>query len=159
MPAKFNHTVEKGLKPLRPWTEWLFDINGDIDVYLDIYPVTKGHMLFVPKGFIENWDRSKTNAPEQILTYSSGNPWELIPECMKQAYIQGNKMVQQGLCDGFNVGLNAGKASGQTVAFPHVHLIPRRDGDMKDPAGGIRYCIPDRGNYHTSPHYSKTDES
>lgn len=48
---------------------------------------------------------------------------------------------------GFNVGINAGTAAGQTVPHAHVHLIPRRVGDTPDPRGGVRGVIPDKMNY------------
>jgi diadenosine tetraphosphate (Ap4A) HIT family hydrolase len=56
-------------------------------------------------------------------------------------------MVADGECDAFNVGLNMGTAAGQTVMYPHVHLIPRRTGDVEDPIGGVRNVIPGKGNY------------
>ena len=45
------------------------------------------------------------------------------------------------------IGQNIGEAAGQTVMYPHVHLIPRRAGDMDDPRGGVRHVIPEKGNY------------
>ena len=48
---------------------------------------------------------------------------------------------------GFNVGINAGKSSGQTVFHVHVHLIPRRDGDVAEPRGGVRGVIPQKQSY------------
>jgi diadenosine tetraphosphate (Ap4A) HIT family hydrolase len=48
---------------------------------------------------------------------------------------------------GFNIGMNAGQAAGQTVMHCHVHLIPRRHGDVTDPTGGVRHVIPGRGTY------------
>jgi diadenosine tetraphosphate (Ap4A) HIT family hydrolase len=56
-------------------------------------------------------------------------------------------MVAAGECNGFNIGMNWGVAAGQTVMYPHVHLIPRRTGDVEDPVGGVRNTIPGRGNY------------
>ena len=49
--------------------------------------------------------------------------------------------------DGFNIGINVGKAAGQTVFHLHVHLIPRYAGDIPDPQGGVRHVIPAKGNY------------
>ena len=49
--------------------------------------------------------------------------------------------------DAYNIGQNIGEAAGQTVMYPHVHLIPRRGGDMNDPRGGVRHVIPEKGNY------------
>ena len=49
--------------------------------------------------------------------------------------------------DGYNVGSNAGEAAGQTVPHLHIHVIPRYNGDVEDPRGGIRHVIPGKGNY------------
>ena len=49
--------------------------------------------------------------------------------------------------DGFNVGLNDGPAAGQTVMHAHVHVIPRRHGDVADPRGGVRWVVPDKAAY------------
>ncbi|MDB4222075.1 HIT domain-containing protein [Amylibacter sp.] len=48
---------------------------------------------------------------------------------------------------GFNVGINSGKSSGQTIFHVHIHLIPRRDNDIKDPRGGVRGVIPNKKSY------------
>ena len=49
--------------------------------------------------------------------------------------------------DGYNVGFNCGGAAGQSVMHFHCHVIPRYLGDMENPKGGIRYCIPEKGLY------------
>ena len=49
--------------------------------------------------------------------------------------------------DGFNVGLNAGRAAGQTVEHAHVHVIPRFVGDVPDPRGGVRWVLPESAVY------------
>jgi len=48
---------------------------------------------------------------------------------------------------GFNIGVNDGESAGQTVFHRHIHLIPRRDGDVEDPRGGVRHTIPGKGYY------------
>ena len=48
---------------------------------------------------------------------------------------------------GFNVGMNNGYTAGQTVDHAHVHLIPRRQGDVQDPTGGVRGVIPGKASY------------
>ena len=109
-----------------PWTDTVPELsNSHVTVFRDAYPVAEGHLLFVP--------RANTN--------------ESIVVAMSQALLTGRQMVQNNQCDAFNVGINIGEAAGQTVMYPHVHLIPRRSGDCKDPVGGVRNVIPGRGNY------------
>lgn len=107
-----------------PWTE-LIEEDYHVKVFRDIYPVTDGHLLFVPKY----------------------NTIAVLMDCFESAVKDGIHRVQKGEWDGFNVGLNYGEAAGQTVPWPHVHLIPRRKGDMEDPTGGVRHVIPEKGNY------------
>jgi ATP adenylyltransferase len=52
--------------------------------------------------------------------------------------------------NGFNIGVNNGTSAGQTVEHCHVHLIPRRPGDVADPRGGVRQMIPGKGYYGES---------
>lgn len=60
----------------------------------------------------------------------------------KEAILEGDLSVS-----GFNVGVNIGKSAGQTVFHVHVHLIPRREGDVKNPRGGVRGVIPEKQCY------------
>lgn len=107
-----------------PWTE-LVEEDYHVKVFEDKYPVTPGHLLFVPKY----------------------NTVAVLMDCFESAVNDGIQRVKNGEWDGFNVGFNYGPAAGQTVEWPHVHLIPRRKGDMEDPTGGVRHVIPERGNY------------
>jgi diadenosine tetraphosphate (Ap4A) HIT family hydrolase len=107
-----------------PWDS-LVEEDYHVKVFSDKYPVTEGHLLFVPKY----------------------NTVHVLMDCFEQAVQDGIKRVHEGEWDGFNVGFNYGQAAGQTVEWPHVHLIPRRKGDMEDPTGGVRHVIPERGNY------------
>ena len=107
-----------------PWKEALVNTK-DFVVFKEGYPVTEGHILFVPRE--ENW---------QSLT-----------KCMEAAYKWGYDWVERGYCDAFNIGQNCGEAAGQTVMWPHIHLIPRRKGDMEKPEGGVRHVIPHMGSY------------
>ena len=108
----------------KPWKDVLIDTR-DYTVYRDGFPVTEGHILFVPKE----------------------ETWEHLEKCYKAAYAWGYEWVQNGYCDAYNIGQNVGEAAGQTVMYHHVHLIPRRSGDMEDPRGGVRHVIPKKGNY------------
>ena len=59
------------------------------------------------------------------------------------------KLIEQedSTVTGFNIGMNCGEDAGQTVFHCHVHLIPRRKGDMEEPKGGVRGVIPDKRTY------------
>ena len=59
-------------------------------------------------------------------------------------------MEEDSKIQGFNVGVNSGRVAGQTIFHCHVHLIPRRTGDLEDPRGGIRGVIPSRMKYHAT---------
>lgn len=107
-----------------PWTD-LVEEDFHVKIFKDKYPVTDGHLLFVPKY----------------------NTIPVLMDAFEDAVRDGIKRVISGEWDGFNVGLNYGPAAGQTVEWPHVHLIPRRTGDMPDPTGGVRHVIPEKGNY------------
>jgi diadenosine tetraphosphate (Ap4A) HIT family hydrolase len=113
------------LDGIAPWDNLVKD-QPMVMVYLDRYPCTPGHRLYVPKqNDNANW----------------------IVKAMEEALADGNHMVESGECDGFNIGFNSGTVAGQTVMYPHVHLIPRRKGDVEDPVGGVRNTIPGKGNY------------
>ena len=120
-------TLEQAQKDGRaPWTN--VEINTrDFVVYNDIYPVTEGHTLVVPKQ----------------------STIEDINRCMKFAIEMGQQNVDSlsNNITGYNVGINMGKSAGQTCMYPHVHLIFRRDGDMEDPKGGVRGVIPSKQKY------------
>ena len=114
---------------IAPWDNEI-DNRGRVVVYLDRYPCTPGHRLYVPKD------------------NDNGN-W--VVRAFEEALADGQYMVDQGECDGFNIGYNSGQAAGQTVMYPHIHLIPRRTGDVEDPVGGVRNTIPGKGNYRKWP--------
>lgn len=117
--------LEKALNEKRaPWTNIEYRTK-DFWVFRDAYPVTEGHLLFVPTKIEGN------------------NLWE----CFKAAYKFGYEGVSSEKWDAFNIGQNVGEPAGQTVMYPHVHMIPRRKGDMEDPRGGVRHVIPEKGNY------------
>ena len=112
-----------------PWPDVNIVHEGEnIVVYKDGYPVTEGHLLFVPKRV--------------AVSHSLD-----IMRCFKMAYQRGTEGVENGEWDAFNVGINNGEAAGQTVMWPHVHMIPRREDDTPNPKGGIRNVIPLKGDY------------
>ena len=107
-----------------PWTE-LVEEDYHVMTFRDMYPVTEGHLLFVPKY----------------------NTIAVMNDAVVSAIRHGEKKLLDHEWDGFNLGMNVGEAAGQTCSWPHVHLIPRRKGDMPDPTGGVRHVIPEKGNY------------
>lgn len=94
----------------------------------DAYPLTDGHTLIVPRRHVA--DLFSLSSPEQAAL------WNLTVAIR-------DKLAREGVAD-FNVGANVGAAAGQTVGHAHVHLIPRRSGDVPDPACGIRCVVPNR---------------
>ena len=115
-----------------PWSDVEISTR-DFIVYRDKYPVTEGHTLIVPRE----------------------NTHEAIMKCFNFGVTMGydNVVSEKTNITGYNMGINIGKSAGQTCMYPHVHLIFRRDGDMIDPAGGIRGVIPEKQKY------SKKDNS
>ena len=117
-----------------PWKTPIGETNHYL-VFKDKYPVAEGHLLFVPK--------------EDHIVY--------LDKCFIGAYNQGQLWLKEKFCTGYNIGINMGEDAGQTIMYPHVHLIPRREGDLGryengtpyDPTGGVRNVIPDKGNYKT----------
>ena len=123
---KYETLSEAQAAGAAPWDDVIRE-DFHVVVFRDRYPVTPGHLLFVP-------------------VYNSAG---VIRDAFGDAVVEGERMVAAGECDAFNVGLNMGIAAGQTVMYPHVHLIPRRIGDVEDPVGGVRGVIPGQANYKT----------
>ena len=101
-------------------------------VIYDGFPVTEGHCLVVPHRIYADYFESTT---EEISGLNS-----LVFETRKL-------LAENYSPDGFNIGINCGRAAGQTVPHLHIHVIPRYQGDMKDPRGGVRGVIPSRQKY------------
>jgi diadenosine tetraphosphate (Ap4A) HIT family hydrolase len=102
-------------------------------VIKDAYPVSEGHALIIPKRHFDSYFDIKQ--PELNAVQS------LLSETQKQITQSDNSVT------GFNIGINQGKDAGQTIFHCHIHLIPRRAGDVENPRGGIRHLIPGKGGY------------
>lgn len=98
----------------------------------DGFPVSPGHTLVVPRSHVP--DLFDLEADEIAAV------WRLVG-------LMRDELARDRCPDGFNVGVNAGAAAGQTVWHAHVHVIPRYVGDAEDPRGGIRRVIPKRARY------------
>ena len=100
---------------------------------IDSYPVSEFHSLIVPKRHVETYFEL-TNDEIQACN-------ELILKTKEKI------LKQDSSVKGFNIGTNAGKFSGQSIMHCHIHLIPRRKGDVEDPRGGVRGVIPAKQEY------------
>jgi diadenosine tetraphosphate (Ap4A) HIT family hydrolase len=108
---------------------------ANVAVFADGFPVAAGHLLCVPR-----WNNNVT-----------------IHDAFKTAFDIGHAKAVQGEWPGYNVGMNCGSVAGQTVMYPHVHLIPRREGDCEDNVGGVRGVIPGQANYKKSSYKTPLD--
>lgn len=102
-------------------------------VVKDGFPVTQGHVLVIPKRHVADFFGL---SDDEVLACN-----QLIKELRLKI------MDEDELVKGFNVGMNAGAAAGQTIFHCHIHLMPRRDGDVENPRGGVRHTIPGKGFY------------
>jgi ATP adenylyltransferase len=99
----------------------------------DGFPVTEHHTLIIPKRHFADY-ADATSAEVAAMN-------RLMKE-QRRAIADMDQSVT-----GFNIGLNCGASAGQTIFHTHMHLIPRRDGDVAQPRGGVRHTIPGKGNY------------
>jgi len=108
------------------------EANAHAVAFADGYPVAAGHTLVVPRRHVASvFDL----AAEEYAAL-----WALV------AAVRARLAARAG-ADGFTIGVNDGVAAGQTVGHAHVHVIPRRAGDVGDPRGGVRWVLPERAGY------------
>jgi len=98
----------------------------------DAFPVTEGHTLIVPRRHVSTIFQL---SPEDLAAL-----WAIVGEVRKRLH-------KDLTIDGINIGVNDGSAAGQTVEHAHIHVIPRRKGDVPDPRGGVRNIIPSKAHY------------
>ena len=106
---------------------------GSVFAIHDKYPVTEGHHLVVTKRHVADYF---------AMSYNEKRDAEALLSLLKRQMLEDDPSVQ-----GFNVGMNCGQVAGQTVMHAHIHLIPRRVGDVEDPRGGVRGCVPEKMGY------------
>ena len=100
---------------------------------IDSYPVSEFHSLIVPKRHVETYFELTS---------------EEIQACNELILKTKEKILKQDTSvKGFNIGTNAGKVAGQSIMHCHIHLIPRREGDVERPQGGVRSVIPKKQHY------------
>ena len=101
-------------------------------VIRDKYPVSPGHSLIIPVRHAETYFDLTEEEKAQL--------WRLVDLVKKE-------LETEFRTGSFNVGFNVGSVAGQTVSHCHVHIIPRFEGDMDDPRGGVRGVIPNKQKY------------
>ena len=99
----------------------------------DTYPVSQNHCLIIPKRHVIDYFEL-TN--EELIACN-----DLI-KIVKQQVVNKDESIKA-----FNIGTNAGKIAGQSIMHCHIHLIPRREGDVDNPQGGVRSVIPKKQHY------------
>lgn len=106
---------------------------GSMFALRDKFPVTKGHHLVISKRHVADYF---------ALSYQEKRDAEALLSLLRKQIAKDDPSVQ-----GFNIGMNCGEVAGQTVMHAHIHLIPRRAGDVEDPRGGVRGCVPEKMSY------------
>jgi diadenosine tetraphosphate (Ap4A) HIT family hydrolase len=102
----------------------------------DLYPVSPGHTLIIPRRHVASF---------RELT---ADEWAAVHRLAKAVF--EDLAARDGAVQACNLGINDGRLAGQTVPHAHIHLIPRRAGDVRRPRGGVRGVIPGKADYPTS---------
>jgi len=111
-------------------------LEGELAVAIaDAYPVSPGHTLVFPRRHAEDFFA--------LTDDEQAGVWALAREVHR-------RLNRDRSPAGCNVGINVGRAAGQTVDHAHLHVIPRYEGDVADPRGGVRWVIPKRARYWVS---------
>jgi diadenosine tetraphosphate (Ap4A) HIT family hydrolase len=95
--------------------------------------VTEGHTLIIPK---------RHTADYFDLVPAEVSAVNLLLQDQRKRLLAADSAIE-----GFNIGVNCGEVAGQTIFHCHVHLIPRREGDVENPRGGVRHVIAGKGYY------------
>ena len=98
----------------------------------DQFPVSKGHILIIPYEHTETWFIASEEVRLEMML------------ALSELKVRLDKDYNP---DGYNIGINCGEAAGQSVMHLHVHLIPRYQGDVDVPRGGVRGVIPSKQTY------------
>jgi diadenosine tetraphosphate (Ap4A) HIT family hydrolase len=98
----------------------------------DSYPASPGHTLVIPRRHVASFFDLTTDE---------------VAACMLLIKEEKKRLDKEFNPDGYNIGVNVGPAAGQSVLHVHIHIIPRYNGDVENPQGGVRHVIPKRGHY------------
>ena len=102
-------------------------------VIRDAYPVTTDHTLIILN--------------EHNKTYFDLRDKDIIQLNNIIKFQKDSLIGKDNSITGFNIGINNGEKAGQTIFHAHIHVIPRYNGDVENPRGGIRHVIPGKGDY------------
>jgi ATP adenylyltransferase len=108
-------------------------VRGGVYAIRDLYPVTEGHLLMIPRRHTTDFFSMTVGEREDAFA--------LIDDLVRRVKEEDPAVT------GFNIGMNCGESAGQTVMHAHIHLIPRRRGDTPNPRGGVRGVIPMKMTY------------
>ena len=107
--------------------------NESFFVVRDSYPVTKYHSLIISHRHISNFF--------DLSDYEFNNLNKILKK-ERQSLLDLDKNITA-----FNVGVNSGVDAGQSIMHCHIHIIPRRKGDIDNPKGGVRGVISSKQKY------------
>ena len=100
--------------------------------FFDGFPVSPVHALIIPKRHVSSFFDLSQEERQDLLNLADS-----VKQIVEERYHP----------DGYNIGVNVGEAAGQSIFHVHMHLIPRYQGDVPNPRGGVRGVIPDKQNY------------
>lgn len=131
----------------------------------DKFPVSPGHALIISKKHIislfslssQEWRELFSAIKKTVKIIGATDLKKLYFNFIRNPLNKKSELYCQKMTshlgirrkpDGYNIGVNEGKAAGRTIDHLHIHIIPRYFADVNKPAGGIRHIIPDKGNYY-----------
>lgn len=98
----------------------------------DSYPVSKGHCLIIPRRHIKTFFECSEAENREF----------------RELTLIAKKHIDEKYSpDGYNIGCNNGLSAGQSVFHLHIHIIPRYEGDVENPKGGVRWVVPENSQY------------
>lgn len=110
----------------------VIDSNSYGLVIRDAFPISQGHTLIISRRHVALFFDLEKKERDGILILLDAAKIRIDDEFTPA---------------GYNIGVNDGRAAGQTIAHLHIHLIPRYQGDRIDPRGGVRWIIPEKADY------------
>ena len=152
---------------LRKNKHYVFWENDLLFAAFDNNPVSPGHTLLVPNRHAihfddltqQEWNQIQTSIKVIITNLKKINLKEVYQRFILEHETDQSvwfcekaleNLQKNSVPDAYNHGFNDGKAAGRTVDHFHWHIIPRYEGDMTDAAGGVRFVIPEMGDYSVS---------